>query len=264
VAGPSPNHSKALNQMTKKFRDEAREAIRARVPASPAAAVPSAKKIEGPWTFELAGLNSVRIDRPTRAIVDLPSTAELSIQTQLVQGLRINGQAVDLAAAPADAKFDLSYCRIPVAKLLRAGENTFQVETAERKPLPFLPALILWGNFAVDAKQRIVAQPKTISLGDWRSQGYPTLCGVGRYRTTVQWNTVPKCLGLNSGEYPARVLVNGRECGRRPWGPFEFDLRGAARPGANEIVIEVASTIGHLFIPASSPLVGLLDAWLTG
>ena len=117
-------------------------------------------KLDASWTFEPVGLNSLRIDGPSLTIADLPATAELSIQTQLVRGLRINGTAVDLAAAPADTQFDLSYCRVPVAKLLRVGENSFQVETDEAKPLPFLPALILWGRFAVDAKQRIVAPAK--------------------------------------------------------------------------------------------------------
>ena len=87
---------------------------------------------------------------------------------------------------------------------------------------------------------------------------------MGRYRATIQWATVPARLGLNTGGYPARVTVNGKECGRRPWGPFEFDLRGAARAGSNEIVVEVASTIGHLFVAATAPAVGLLDAWLSG
>jgi hypothetical protein len=192
----------------------------------------------------------------------MPATADLSIQMQLVRGLKINGTAVDLAAAPVDRQFDLSYYRVPAAKLLRLGENRFEVQTVEARPLPFLPSLILWGNFAVDAKRRIIAPSKTIAAGDWRAQGYPELCGVGRYRTTVQWSAVPSRLIVDSGDYPVHVVVNGRDCGRRTWRPFEFDLRGAARAGSNEIVIEVASTVGHLFVAAKSAPVGLLDAWV--
>ncbi len=264
VAGPAPRRSQALTEMTKKFQDEAREAIRARVPSPPAPSTAPRTKFEAAWTFEPVGLNSIRIDGPSLTIQDLPTTAELSIQVQLVKGLRINGKPIDMAAAAADTQFDLSYVRVPVAKLLREGENKFEVQTDEPKPLPFLPALILWGHFAVDAKRRIVAPPRTIALGDWRSQGYPEFCGVGRYRTTIQGPTASTRLGLNTGEYPARVVVNGQECGRRPWGPFEFDLRGAARAGSNEIVVEVASTLGHLFVPATARAVGLLDAWWVG
>jgi hypothetical protein len=250
--------------MTRKYVAEAREVIRGRMATPPASAKASRVKLEAAWTFEPVGLNSLRIDEPALTIVDLPASLELSIQTQIVRGLRINGTAVDVAAAPVDTKFDLSYCRVPVAQWLRVGANTFQVKTDETRPLPFLPALIVWGNFAVDAKNRIVAPPRSLLLGDWRAQGYPAFCGVGRYRTTVQWATVPACLRVDTGGYPVRVVVNGQECGRRPWGPFAFDLRGAARAGANDLIIEVASTIGHLFVPASSPTVGLLGAWLVG
>jgi len=270
VAGPAPRQSEALGQMTRKFVAAAREAIRARMasrPASPPpvlpAAIASRTKLEAAWTFEPAGTNSVRIDKGSLTVLECPSSAELSAQTQLVRGLRINGTAVDLAAAPIDAQFDLSYRRLPVTELLRVGENTFQVDTAEPKPLPFLPALILWGRFAVDPQERIIAPPKTIALGDWRKRGYPALCGVGRYRARVEWTEAPARLGVDSGGFPTRVAVNGHECGQRPWGPWEYDLRGAARAGSNEIVIEVASTLGHLFVPADALAIGLFDAWIT-
>jgi hypothetical protein len=142
------------------------------------------------------------------------------------------------------------------------GNTVRAIFTDESKPLPFLPALVLWGRFAVDADGRIIAPPKTVSLGDWRKQGYPSLCGIGRYRTTADWSAVPSGLGLHTGGFPARVLVNGRECGRRAWSPFEFDLRPAARQGRNEIAVEVAGTLGHLLVPADAPDIGLFDAWI--
>ncbi len=116
------------------------------------------------------------------SIADLPAELELSVQSQLVRGLWINGAAVDPAAAPIDSRFDLSYRRIPVVGMLRTGENTIELETDEPKPLPFLPTVILWGRFAVDPQGRIVRPPKTVALGDWRKQGYPSLSGIGRCR----------------------------------------------------------------------------------
>jgi hypothetical protein len=264
VAGPDPRHSKPLHTLSKKFTDAAREVIRSRVAPPPVAAAPPRTKLDTQWTFAPRELNSLRIEGNTLVIVDLPSVAELSVQTQLVHGLRINGQAIDLAHAPADARFDLSYCRVPVGKLLHVGQNTLEIETTQPRPLPFLPAVVLWGNFAVDSQRRLVAPAKTIALGDWRTQGYPAFCGTGCYRATVEWAAAPVRLGLDSGGYPARVIVNGHECGRRPWGPMEFDLRNAARPGRNEIQIEIASTVGHLFVAAKAPPVGLLDVWVTG
>lgn len=261
LAGPDPRKSAPLSELSKKAIEAAREAIRARLPAAPAAASAGRKPLRAEWSFATVGPNSLRVDGPTLSIVDLPADAELSVQTQIVRALRINGRKIDLGAARPDAAFDLSYCRVPLAKLLRVGENTFQVDSEEPKPLPYLPALVLWGRFAVDAKGRIIAPPKTIALGDWRSQGYPALSGTGRYQATVDFARAPARLGIDSGSYPARVTVNGRTCGLRAWSPFEFDLHGAARTGTNEIVVEITSTLGHLLL-ADSPPVGLRDAWV--
>jgi hypothetical protein len=261
VAGPDPRRSKPLQQLSKKFTDAAREVIRSRLPAAPVKIAKPQAKLDAQWTFAPREWNSLRIDGSSLVVVDVPRVAELSVQTQLVRSLRINGQAIDLAAAPADTRFDLSYVRVPVAKLLRAGANTFEIQSTEPKPLPFLPALILWGNFAVDAERRLVAPKKSIALGDWRTQGYPAFCGTGCYRATVEWAKPPARLGVDASDYPTRVLVNGRECGRRPWAPFDFDLRGAARPGKNQIVIEIASTVGHLFVPQKAPSMDLSQVW---
>ena len=263
AAGPAPTKSKALKEMTDKFVAAAREAIRARLEqgnAVPAVAAPR-QGLQAEWSFSFKGLNSLRLDQPVLNIVALPRAAELSVQLQLVRGLRINGAAVNLDSASADRQFDLSYRRVPVAKLLRVGENRIEVDTAEPKPLKFLPALILWGDFAVDEEGRLIAPPKTIKSGDWRSQGFPAFCGTGRYRAEVNFETAPKHLGVNSGGYPVRAIWNGKNLGLRAWPPFRFDLRGLAKTGRNEIVIEVTSTLGHLFVPKESPPVGLLEVW---
>jgi hypothetical protein len=260
AAGPDPKGSNALRAMTQKVVAAAREAIRARLAPTPAPAPGVATREPGElvWSFELQGLNSLRLDEPVLKVVDLPSRAELSIQSQLVRALRINGTAVDCGAAPRDQQFDLSYRRMSVAHLLRKGENHLVVDTAEPKPLKFLPALILWGDFAVDPQGRLVAQPKTIPLGDWREHGYPAFCGTGRYRAPADFATPPTHLTAETGGYPVRVTMNGKHVGLRAWSPFRFELRDAVRPGRNEIVIEVTSTLGHLFVPAESPPVGLL------
>ncbi|MCX6909677.1 MAG: hypothetical protein NTY01_16765, partial [Verrucomicrobia bacterium] len=261
AAGPAPTRSEALKAMTEKFVAAAREAIRARL--EPGNAVPAVaatrRNLEAEWSFTVKGLNSLRLDQPVLNVAALPRVADLSVQSQLVRSLRINGTTVNLESAPADRRFDLSYQRVSVAKLLRIGENRIEVDTTEQKPLKFLPALILWGDFTVDEQGRLIAPPKTIKPGDWRAQGYPAFCGVGRYRAEV--NLAPKYVSVNSGGYPVRVIWNGKDLGLRAWPPFRFDLRGAARAGRNEIVIEVTSTLGHLFVSKESPPVGLLEVW---
>lgn len=262
AAGPDPKRSAALQRMTEQVVAAAREAIRDRLDGT-SATVPALISRESPepaWSFQPRPFNSLRLDHATLDIEELPARAELSVQAQLVRSLRINGTAVDWRAAPADEKFDLSYRRVSIVSLLRVGENQFALETAEPKPLKFLPALILWGDFAVDPHGRLVAPPATIPLGDWRQHGYPALCGTGCYRAVTDFSTPPTSLAIDTGGFPARVLVNGKEIGRRAWPPFDFDLRGTAQSGRNEIIIEITSTVGHLFAAAESPPIGLLAA----
>ncbi|MDD4870582.1 MAG: hypothetical protein PHR77_08475 [Kiritimatiellae bacterium] len=264
AAGPAPARSDALKKMTEKFVMAAREVIRARL--EKCNAVPSIsttrKKLEADWKFMPKGLNSLRLDQPVLNIVDMLRTAELSVQSQLVTGLKINGTKINLENEPVDKQFDLSYRRIQVAKLLRTGENRFEIETPEPKPLKFLPALILWGDFAVDAQGSIIAPPKTIKPGDWRQQGYPAFCGAGRYCAEVKLDVIPKFLGVDSGGYPVHVTCNGKDLGLRAWPPFRFNLGDTGRTGQNEIVIEITSTLGHLFVPRESPPVGLIETWI--
>ena len=262
VAGPDPKRSESLHAMTRKVVTAAREVIRERLakPSAPSFAAKVRNIRDLTWSFEPLGQNSLRVDRPTLEVLALPSRSELSVQSGLARLLDVNGTMVDWKAAAVDQAFDFSYRRVPVASLLRTGKNRIDVNSIEAKPLRFLPAAILWGDFAVDTKGRLVPQPKMIPLGDWRRHGYPALCGTGRYRATADFDTPPVHLTVDTGGYPVRVMVNGKDVGRRAWPPFRFDLRGAARPGHNEIVVDVTSTLGHLFVPPESPPVGLLAA----
>ena len=259
AAGPEPEKSERLRAMTNAFAAEAREAIRARLRPEPALGpVTTPETLEkAAWAFAPVGPNSIRLDGKSLTVAHLPGRAELSIQTQLVRALRINGTTVDIATTPEDEQFDLSYRRVAVADLLREGENSIDAELAEAEPLRFLPALILWGDFAVDAERRLIETPAAVSLGDWRGQGFPTLCGTGRYRTEVDLPSPPAALLLDTGGLPAKVTVNGNVLGKKPWPPMRFDTRGAMRTGRNEIVVEVTSTVGHLFEPEKAPAPGL-------
>ena len=254
VAGPDPKRSKELQRMTQDLIGQAREAILARLkkPAAPAmTAKPAPEKLA--WSFAPKGLNSLRLDQAALVIKDLPPKAELSVQCQLVRGLSVNGTAIDLNAAPVDRQFDFSFRRVDVTGLLKVGENHLAADLSEAKPLKFLPSLILWGDFAVGAEGQLIARPDTIPLGDWRRHGYPDFCGTGCYRTEADFAEAPTHLSIDSGGYPADVIVNGTDVGARAWSPFRFDVRKAAKSGRNEIVVEITSTLGHLFVSGEAP-----------
>jgi len=260
AAGPDPLRSEPLKAMTQQFVTAARERICARLKSGPTPAAVR-RPMDAAWTFQPAGPNSLRLDTPELNVLEVPAVAELSVQTQLVRQLRVNGAPVNLNAAPPDREFDLSYRRVPVTAMLRRGANRIDADLTEPKPLRFLPSLVLWGRFALDAQGRIIAPPRAIKLGDWRPQGYPDFCGTGRYRTEFQLDALPRFLCIDSGDYPASVTWNGRPLGLRAWSPYRFALAGAARVGVNEVIIEVTSTLGHLMTPKAAPPVGLLNVW---
>jgi hypothetical protein len=251
-----------LRELTQRVVTAARAALRARLSPAPAGTGRAGKTLEANWSFRLDGPNSLRVDGDELALEIVPADAELSVQRQLVGELRINGAPVDLARAPRDTRYDPSYARLPVASLLRRGLNRFEVVSTEPKPLRFLPRMVLWGAFSVNAEGRVTAPVERVTPGDWRTQGCPQLCGTGCYRTEVELTDPPRRLMLDTAGYPARVIWNGADLGLRCWPPFEFDVARAARRGRNTIEVRITSTLGHLVTPKESPPVGLFGAWL--
>ncbi|MCU0916050.1 MAG: hypothetical protein MUC88_16030 [Planctomycetes bacterium] len=89
---------------------------------------------------------------------------------------------------------------------------------------------------------------KLISWTEDRDQGVKYFSGVATYRKTL--DLTPDQLGagrrlildLGQVRFVAEAYLNGRSLGILWKPPFRVDLTGAARPGANELVIEVANT----------------------
>jgi len=62
----------------------------------------------------------------------------------------------------------------------------------------------------------------------------------------------------------AEAWVNGRAVGKRPWGPYVFDVTEQLHPGKNQLKVRVANTEGNT--RAVGPWVGNLanidiDGW---
>jgi hypothetical protein len=75
-------------------------------------------------------------------------------------------------------------------------------------------------------------------------------------------------LVLDPGEVQGclRVTVNGKVAGTRIWPPFEVDITPAAQAGANELVLEVAGTLGNLYSKERTPtgVRGPAAIWVLG
>lgn len=264
VAGPDPAKSVPLREWTDRLVRDARKVLRDRLECGGPAGgpLPSRLALAADWKFRVAGPNSLRLDSPELTLDFVPGDAEISVQRQLVSALRVNGTAVDLNLAQPDTGYDTSYGRVSAAAMLRAGTNRIEWDSAEKSPLKFLPHAILWGDFSVDGAGHVVPPRAEVSIGDWRGQGYPELCGTGCYSAEVEMAESPERLEIDSGGYPVRVIWNGKDLGARCWAPFAFDLAGAARAGRNSIEIRITGTLGHLIAAKDAPPIGLLGVWV--
>lgn len=260
LAGPDPGHSAELKNITDRFVQAAREAIKSRLETNDCRAARKGRttKMEGNWHFRAVPQNSLRIDQRILNIDVVPSFAELSVQKQLVSSIRINGHAIDLEGDCVDP-FDSSYARYTITPFLEKGPNTFDGVFAQPEILKNLPAWILWGDFAVNSAGTLGTPVSGIKSGDWREQGYPSLCGTGRYEGHLECEANTTALQVDSGGFPVRLVLNGFDCGFRTEPPFSFEVGGRAKAGRNSVLIEIVSTIGHLFAPEESAPIGLMS-----
>ena len=110
------------------------------------------------------------------------------------------------------------------------------------RPTRFRKLSELSGNWELEAGGKPINGP----LKSWPDLGMPGYFGTGVYKKqfTIPSGSSMKDLWLDLGtvQYAARVRINGKDLGRRAWGPFRWDISSVARPGSNTLEIEVANT----------------------
>ena len=144
-----------------------------------------------------------------------------------------------------------------ITPFLREGENEIEIDTISLlNPMHSLrePAYLV-GDFTL--RGETMSPPQRQIRGLFTENGYPHLAGLGRYRQLVN---IPERFGgqrliLDPGEVEGclRVIVNGQTIATRLWPPYEVDITPAARPGSNEIIIEIAGTLGNLYSKEKRP-----------
>jgi hypothetical protein len=80
-------------------------------------------------------------------------------------------------------------------------------------------------------------------LDDWKDWGLKNFSGLLDYATIVSVNKPEGRVVLDLGKVDsaAEVWVNDKPCGKRLWGPYEFDIGSALKQGENRIRIRVAN-----------------------
>jgi hypothetical protein len=202
--------------------------------------------LDGPWEFRAARQNSLRLNAIDNKIEfeHLPAKVQLSLSQDLVRQARVNGQAIEWQGAES-LYLDDHNREIEIAKFLRRGTNTIQLDTVHGHDFPFLKYGYVLGDFSVrDGK--VVAPVREMS-GPWTAAGYPEYSGTGIYAKTIQGQSGKVTLELaDVAMDPVEVWLNGQVAGVRAWGPFRFDLTGKWKPGPNRLEIRITNSMANM------------------
>ena len=87
-------------------------------------------------------------------------------------------------------------------------------------------------------------EQKAVTLPDALAEEQPEFSGFVRYETTVQIDKAEQVLlEITDAWEGVEVFLNGQSAGIQVAPPFRYDISKLVRPGENEIVIEVATTL---------------------
>jgi hypothetical protein len=118
----------------------------------------------------------------------------------------------------------------PLPKYVGAAEPSFSVGSTVAQ---------LDGDWSV----AINGKDQTTVLKPWEELGAAGFAGPATYKKQFTAAALAKgkhvYLELGDVHDYAKVMLNGKDLGARAWGPYRWDVTGALKKGANEIVIDV-------------------------
>jgi len=178
-----------------------------------------------------------------------------------IEGLVANSRIVDDPETKPQGYRWLSFAIPPVARALRVpplrdaylvfvGDK--QVPAATEIPLPRgarTVTLRVNGREVLDHPFAFSTAPTMLSLGTWKVPGLEHFSGTMVYEKTVDVpaSLLAERMLLDCGVLGvcAEAWVNGKPAGKRPWGPYVFDVTEQLHPGKNQLKVRVANTEGN-------------------
>jgi hypothetical protein len=188
--------------------------------------------------------------------------------------LRVSGKAVELwdpvSGRSTPAAYRTEHGRTVVPLKLGALDSAFLILRREGPPSRALPpaeesvVADLGGDWTVDFQpgRGAPASAAFPSLTSWTASadtGVKYFSGVGTYRKAVQapagWFKPGAKIWLDLGDVRelAGVTVNGKDLGVVWRAPYQVNVTGALKPGANRIEIKVADTWVNRLIGDKQP-----------
>jgi hypothetical protein len=199
-----------------------------------------------------AGIGTAFGVRFSAEVAALPDQARLAVEDPERYRIVVNGH--ELAQEGSEAWFDPRLRLIDAVGALRAGTNVIELAGTAGLDTELEP-IYLTGEFALSGGQAAfeVGPPvDTVEGSDITREGFPFLVGRPVLEQTVE---LPAALGRVTLEIDrldavvARVRLNGVDCGTLAWKPYPVDLTEAARPGANVLELELATSLHNVFGP---------------
>jgi hypothetical protein len=177
----------------------------------------------------------------------------------------VNGRQV--VARPKEWWLDRAFGVYEIGAQVKEGENTLTLVAQPMSVHHELEPVYLIGEFGLTAEAAgwKMGGAKPLAMGSWKEQGLPFYSwtvsyGAGYRLKKGAGRTVVK-LGKWHGTV-AEVLVNGKPAGVTGWAPYEVDITGAVRDGANRVEVVVYGSLKNLLGPHHGKInKGLVSPW---
>lgn len=184
----------------------------------------------------------------------LPAKLSLLFENRAVMGehtISLNGTALEQERFHPDHVTDFNNTSADILDLVREGENLLTVDCVVSAPWHGVSdPLYLMGDFGVEQKNRLTAQPEVVTLGVGYAGGFPYFSGEMAYETEFEARRV-------SGEVELRLdreiydcvelVVNGESLGVRPFTPYRWSIPGEKlHNGKNSVTIKVTNTLANM------------------
>ncbi len=176
--------------------------------------------------------------------------ASVVIENLMTGSLLVNGTKVHLEKA--GWQWDTGFGKISIAELIKLGVNVIDFGL-QYDYLSEIEAAYLIGDFGVrfpnPFEPELCAEPAILFNGSWTRQGYPFYAGSMIYRTQLKLDKrqiAQERIFLqlwNPAGILFRVHLNGEPAGDLLWRPWRIDIGRLAKPGKNELEIEVVSSM---------------------
>lgn len=195
----------------------------------------------------------------------LPDRLTLWVERGEYYQLLVNGQAVKWSDESTD--LDHHICVADITEYVAQGENFITLRAQPFDLFMELENVILSGSFTVRQKDGkwAIDKPASMTIGSWKSQGYPFYGYAVNYENTVMIEDVTKRYAVRLPKWSgtvASLYVNGSMAGMFGVGRGEeVDISAYVKKGENRIRVRVCGSFKNLLGPFHDPAHTRKTAW---